>query len=68
MINKEFNVIIMLKETDLRYLIKQNLHEGASLEFIKCLSDLAQKEHSIKMTIDQAEADLDACIVKPISY
>ena len=29
---------------------------------------MAQKEHSIKMTIDQAEADLDACIVKPISY
>jgi hypothetical protein len=28
MINKEFNVNIQLRETDLRYLIKRNLHEG----------------------------------------
>lgn len=41
---------------------------GHKLEFIKGIADLAQKEHSIRMTLDSTEHDLDQCIIKAMYY
>ena len=41
-----------MRETTFRQLMKHNLQQGQRLEYVRYVADLAQKEYSIKMTLD----------------
>ena len=67
-INKQFGCNIVLTETTIRLLSKMDFHEGEKLEFIRSVAELAQKEWSIKQTLDQTVNDLDACVIKIMHF
>ena len=68
MINRQFNLNILMRETCVRWFFTQDLHHSSKLEFVKTISDLALKEHSIKVTLEQTESDLESCVTKPFQF
>lgn len=67
-INKEFGNNLQMKETTLRELNRLNLHTGPKLDFVRTIADMAQKEYSIKVTLDQIDSDLNSCFIKHMSF
>jgi len=65
---RELGLEMNPNKINLAWLSRQGVHKGKSLEVIKQIADVAQKENAIKLTLEQVDNEIQTTEIHAVQY